>query len=99
MTSCIIRENGDLGNNSEDGGGKEGGGEEERFVERSLMILLQESIIRLIEKYIFFSLSLSRPESIPLSIAFMNGERNEERIRNVDPIAAEIRIKDSPNLT
>ena len=61
MTSCIIRENGDLGNNSEDGGGKEGGGEEERFVERSLTIAsYYKSLLYVLSRNIyFFSLSLS----------------------------------------
>lgn len=50
-----------------------------------------KSVYYISYREIFF---FSRPESIPLSIAFMHGKRDdriEERIR----IVAEIRIKDS----
>ena len=63
MTSCIIRENGDLGNNSEDGGGKEGGGEEERFrtIRRTISDdrVYYKSLLYVLSRNIYFFLSLS----------------------------------------
>lgn len=65
-----------------------------RMIRRTISDDRYKSVYYISYREIFF---FSRPESIPLSIAFMHGKR--DRGTNTDPIVAEIRIKDSPNLT